>query len=59
MAERFIRMKDLINILGVCRSKALEISRLDDFPAKRVLHGEVEGWLESEVDAWLQSRQAA
>ena len=60
MADRVLRVKDLINING--KQGILNVSASTfhkrvkkTLPPIRFLGGKYEGWLESDIDKWLQS----
>lgn len=53
---RFIRLKEVINKVGLSRSSIYRRIANDGFPKPILLGGRACGWIESEVDEWLMQR---
>lgn len=55
---RVLRLKDLIDKIGLQRSSIYVLLARGDLPAGfRLAHGgRARGWLESEIDSWLLAR---
>lgn len=58
MAERALRVPDVIGKTGLGRTTLWRKSRAGEFPTPRKMGGVVY-WLESEIDEWLRSQPLA
>lgn len=65
MADRFIRLPELISKIGIGKSTIYNKMQPGNdyydptFPAAKRLGGHSVAWLESEIDAWMLARKAA
>ncbi len=55
---KILRMKDVIEKLGICRSSIYNLIKEGDFPAGFRIHKQSVGWLESDIDDWIMDRIA-
>lgn len=53
---RFIRIKEVASICGMCRSSIYEAMRDGGFPKPVRLYGRTTAWIQSEVLAWAGTR---
>lgn len=51
-----LRIKDIMELLGVSRSTVWRWSKQRDFPSKIQLGGNTVGWFQKDLFAWLESR---
>ena len=56
MADRILRLKDVMKKTGLAKSTIYQKIKDGDFPAQIKLGKRAAGWIESEVDAWIASR---
>jgi len=56
--ERFLRLAEVAEAVGLARSTIYRFIHLHGFPAPVPLGGQRVAWLESEVQAWIQQRLA-
>ena len=56
MAERFVRLPELMNVVGLRRSSIYSRVRTGQFPAPKKITKHAVGWLESEINAWIEQR---
>jgi len=57
MADRILRMTQVVAIAGLSRSTVYRLISDGRFPRQRALSARAVGWLESELQAWLQARR--
>lgn len=56
MKNRFLRLKELIHIVGLGKSTIYARINEGTFPAPIALGPRRVGWLESEIDQWVSDR---
>ena len=56
---RFLRTKDVCEMLGVHRMTLWKWRREGTFPKGQLIGPRTVGWLESEVEEWMKSRPPA
>lgn len=54
MSNRFLRLPDVINKVGLSRSTLYAMIKNGDFPDKIKIGPMAAGWLESDIDKWIQ-----
>ena len=59
MAERIIREKELLTLLGISKSTRWRWEREGILPPRRRLGKRLIGWLASEIEEFLESREQA
>jgi prophage regulatory protein len=57
--DRFVRIREAIQITGLKRSTIFKLIRNGDFPKQRQLTDRATGWLLSEIMAWVEARPVA
>ena len=57
-AERFMRLPEVLSLVGLSRSSLYESIKRGDFPASVSLGGKSVAWLSSEVGTWMCNRVA-
>ena len=55
MTERIIRIKEVISMTGLSRSRLYQYIQEERFPASVSRGGNSVGWVESEVQKWIAS----
>ncbi len=55
-SNRFIRMPELMKILGVSRSSVWNYCKSGNFPQPHKISPRLVGWLESDVQSWIETR---
>jgi prophage regulatory protein len=55
MRERLIRLKEVIAICGMSRSRIYQYINEDKFPASVSLGGRSIGFVESEINQWVEN----
>lgn len=55
---RIIRMKDLVNKVGLCRGTIYKKMKLGIFPQSFNITNTKVGWREDEVNEWIFAQQA-
>ena len=58
MGLRILRLPEVLERIGLCRSTLYNRILAGEFPGQISLGGRAVGWIEAEVDAWLE-RQVA
>lgn len=58
-AHRVLRLKEVLDKVGVSRATAYRLMKDAHFPVPITLGGNSVGWIEAEVDAWIEARMAA
>ena len=51
--ERFIRMDDLSNKVGLSRSQIYKLIQNDEFPRQLKVGPRISVWKESDIDKWM------
>lgn len=59
MAERFIRIREVMQLTGLARSTIFQMSSTGRFPKQVPLGCAARGWLESEVAQWCDEQVRA
>ena len=54
--DRYIRIKELVGILGICRSTIYRLVNLNKFPKQIKLSERTAVWRLSEVNEWVNER---
>lgn len=57
--DKFLRLADVCNLLGISRSTVYRLVNQGVFPAPILISCKAKGWLESEVSNYQKSRVAA
>ena len=57
ISDRYIRWRELKEIVPICRSRVAELETLGKFPKRRKIGGFAVAWLESEIIEWMASRE--
>ena len=55
--DRYIRIKELVEILGICRSTIYRLVNLKKFPKQIKLSERTAVWRLSEVNEWINERE--
>ncbi|MEZ9822737.1 helix-turn-helix transcriptional regulator [Shewanella sp. 10N.286.45.A1] len=55
-SDRFLRLRDVMEVTTLCRSSIYLLISAGDFPSNYAIMGKRKAWLESEVQAWLQTK---
>ena len=55
--DRYIRIKELVEILGICRSTIYRLVNLNKFPKQIKLSERTAVWRLSEVNEWVNERE--
>jgi predicted DNA-binding transcriptional regulator AlpA len=55
---RILRVKEVVQRIGVSRTTLWRLERRGDFPARRQISPGAVGWLETEVESWINQRSA-
>lgn len=56
LPPKLVRLRQVLDRVGVSRSTLYEMVRRGEFPQQRRLSIRCVGWVESEVDAWIMRR---
>jgi prophage regulatory protein len=56
-APRILRLSDVVNRIGLCRSTIYRLQQEGQFPRQVQLGARSVGWHSEDVDAWLSSRK--
>lgn len=56
ITHRILRLRQVIERTGLCRSTIYELQSQGYYPAKLKLSERAVGWVEFEIDAWLKAR---
>ena len=54
--EKILKLKQVIEIVGISRSTLYGMVQSGDFPKQLKLSTRSSGWLQSEVKNWIESR---
>ena len=54
--NRIIRLPEVINLTGMCKTNIYELIKKSKFPKQINLGARSVGWVESEVQEWIQQR---
>jgi len=54
--EKFLRMSDLSDKVGICRSQIYKLIQQGDFPTQIKLGERISVWSESEVEEWMRRK---
>ena len=54
--ENFLRMSDLTDKVGICRSQIYKLIQQGDFPMQIKLGERISVWSESEVEEWMRRK---
>jgi prophage regulatory protein len=54
---RYLRMKDLVSVVGLSRSTIYAMIREDRFPPPDKVGTRAVRWLSSDIDAWIAGRR--
>ena len=57
--SRFLRLRDVINRVGMKKSSIYALMKKGEFPKQIKLSARSSAWVESEIDEWVDSRVAA
>lgn len=57
--SRIIRLREVINRVGLCRATIYNLIKKGQFPNQVSLGLNSVGWIESEVQTWIDSRISA
>ena len=55
-SDRFLRLRDVMEVTTLCRSSIYILIKAGDFPSNYAIMGKRKACLESEVQAWLQAK---
>ncbi len=55
--DRFIRMPELLNKIGLSRSQIYRLISAGNFPEQKKVGPKVSVWRESEVDLWMAQQE--
>ncbi len=55
MSDRILRMRQVVEMVGLCRASIYNKMRDEAFP-RQVKLGRLSGWLESEVQDWIREQ---
>ncbi len=55
--DRFIRLPEVKELTGLCRTHVYALSKRGKFPRAVRLGGRAVGWVESEISAWMEERK--
>lgn len=56
MEKQFVRMNQVIIMIGLSRSTIYNMMNQGDFPKGRLISARARGWLRSDIDSWMNSR---
>jgi len=56
MNSRILRMREVIQRIGLSRSTIYKLMGNDDFPRPMKLGSQAIGWRDSDIEAWISSR---
>jgi len=57
--ERFLRLKEVKERTGLCRTNVYVLSQRGQFPTPVRLGGRAIAWVESEVNTWMEDRKTS
>ena len=57
--ERLLRLPEVRDRTGLCRTHIYSMAKAGEFPAQITLGGRAKAWAESEVNAWIEERKAS
>lgn len=55
-AIRMLRLPQVLDVTGLCKSEIYKLQAAGEFPMRVRLTARSVGWIESEVQAWLECR---
>ena len=55
-SDKFIRMSELPDKVGICRSQIYKLIQRDDFPKQVKIGDRISVWRQSEVDEWMDEK---
>ena len=58
MQYRLLRLPEVIELTGFCRSSIYQLMREGNFPPNKRIGGNSVAWLESDIEDWIKSRKA-
>ena len=56
MNTRILRMREVMQRIGLSRSTIYKLMENDDFPRPMKLGSQAIGWRDADVEAWIESR---
>lgn len=56
---RLLRMPQVVDRVGLKRSRILELEKEGLFPVRRQISKRATGWMESDVSEWIENRPVA
>ena len=54
--QRFLRLREVIQRVGLSRSQIYKLIGLSEFPAQMKISCSVSVWLESDIDDWIETK---
>lgn len=54
---RLLRLKEVQEMVGLCRTTVLVMVKRGDFPKPIKITARAVAWVEHEVESWIESRQ--
>jgi len=57
MIDRYLRMNEVAEILGVSTTTIWRLEKAGEFPVRRRISSNAVGYLASEIEAWIESRE--
>ncbi|WP_299010383.1 AlpA family transcriptional regulator [uncultured Shewanella sp.] len=55
-SERFLRLRDVMDMTTLCRSSIYNLIKAGDFPKNVTVMGKRKAWLESEIEDWMMEK---
>lgn len=52
-----LRMRDLVELLGICRSTIYKLRKAGDFPEPVKVGPRSIGWRRADIEEWLEGRE--
>ena len=56
MNTRILRMREVIQRIGLSRSTIYKLMENDEFPRPMKLGSQAIGWRDTDIDAWIENR---
>jgi prophage regulatory protein len=56
MSIRLLKMRDVVQKVGLSKSQILRMERAGTFPSAILISTRARRWLEGEVDVWVEER---
>ena len=56
MNTRILRMREVMQRIGLSRSTIYKLMENDDFPRPMKLGSQAIGWRDADIEAWIESR---